>query len=145
FIIRRLAKIRGNSNIIRISFAALWIIGLFCFISLILSLNSDFRYRNNPVEENIALSNPMVNKLEVKTAVFNKYYNNDWFRMEPFASFEEDTVFVRNLRIRIVKSTNDSFQVRMVRLSHGSSRQNANERAAKVNYNISQLDSVLML
>jgi phage shock protein PspC (stress-responsive transcriptional regulator) len=145
FIIRRLAKKRSHSLVIRGTFIALWLIGLFSFIALIMSVYSDFKYRNNPVEEAIVLSNPGVDKLEINAANFNKFRSDDWFRMEPFASFEEDTVFVRNLRLRIIKSLNDSFQVTMVKLANGKSRQEANANAGKIAFNVSQRDSVLTL
>jgi hypothetical protein len=97
------------------------------------------------VEENIFLSNPKTAKLEVKSAKLTKYYNNDWFRIKPFAGLNDDTVFVRNVSIRIVQSTNDSFNVKLVKLSNGYSRQNANVLADKIPYNITQSDSSLLL
>ena len=57
----------------------------------------------------------------------------------------EDTVFVKNYRIRIVKSLNDSFQVKMVRLSNGKNREDASQKANKINFQILQEDSVLKL
>jgi phage shock protein PspC (stress-responsive transcriptional regulator)/heme/copper-type cytochrome/quinol oxidase subunit 2 len=145
FIIRRLAKMRGNSNVIRYSFLALWLIGLFCFIGLLSSLHDDFKYRNNATEENVTLSNPGISKLEVKIEPFAKYYHYDWFKIEPFTSFDEDTVFVRNIRVRIVKSRTDSFQVKMVKLSNGKSKQQADELVSKIDFDATQMDSVLML
>ena len=65
--------------------------------------------------------------------------------MEPFATFDEDTVFVQNIRVRIVKSTSDSFQVVMVKMANGRSKNDADDIAGKINYNINQKDSVLML
>ncbi|MEI2710466.1 MAG: PspC domain-containing protein [Chitinophagaceae bacterium] len=146
FIIRRITKMKGNSNIIRWSFSGLWTLGWVCVICLIASLSKEFKYRNNPIEETIQLSNPTVEKLEVKANSFGKYYRrNNWFQIEPFASLDEDTVFVRNVRIRIVKTKTDSFSVKMVKFSNGRSRQNANVLVSHINYNINQIDSTLLL
>jgi hypothetical protein len=75
-----------------------------------------------------------------------KYYENHWFQIEPFQGFsDEDTVYVRNLRIRIVQSLNDSFQVRIVKLSNGKTVQNANDLAGKINFQLTQQDSLVYL
>jgi phage shock protein PspC (stress-responsive transcriptional regulator)/heme/copper-type cytochrome/quinol oxidase subunit 2 len=145
WIIRRITKKRGNSTIIRSTFVSLWLIGLFCLISLIVSLSNDFRYRNYPAEQVIPIANPGVGKLEIKTFHFGKYYNHNWFRMEPFAFFDEDTVYVRNIRLRIIKADKDSFRVTMVKLTNGRSRQEAEQNASKINFTATQNDSTLLL
>ncbi|MFY7652519.1 MAG: PspC domain-containing protein [Chitinophagaceae bacterium] len=146
WIIRRIAKINTNSNVMRYSFVAIWILGWFCLIGLITSIKSDFQYRNNSVEEAVKLSNPLVKKLEVKLGKDAKYYGgNSWFKIEPFASFDEDTVFVRNVRIRITKATTDSFEVNMLRLSNGKSKAEANRLANKIDFTVTQADSSLLL
>src|SRR5205085_2124114 len=96
-------------------------------------------------EQLVHLSNPQVNKLEVKTAAFGKYYDHRWLRLETFASVDEDTVYVKNVRLRIVKSNTDSFQVMMVKMANGSSKYEAERNVSNINYNITQADSVLLL
>ena len=146
FIIRRIAKMKGNSNLIRYSFLALWLVGLFCFIGLIASLRNDFRYSNHVQEQTISIPNPKVNSLELTIPPSNKYFSSKrWFKMEPFATFDEDTVFVQNVRVRIVKSTTDSFQVVMVKMANGRSKNAADATVDKIVYNVTQKDSILML
>ena len=146
FIIRRLAKLRGNSGLIRNGFIALWIAGWFCFIGLIASLSNDFKYSNHAAEETITLPNPKANSLELTAPPSSKYFSNRrWFKMEPFASFDEDTVFVQNVRLRIVKSTTDSFQVIMVKMANGKSKKEADVIASRIRYTVSQKDSTLLL
>lgn len=145
WIIRKISGKKGNSGIIRLTFLSLWILGLICFINLIVQISSEFRHRNYPTEQPVALTNPAVQKLEVKYAPFGNYYNNNWLKIEPFGSFDEDTVYVRNVRLRIVKSSTDSFQVLMVKMAKGRSRNRAEELVSKMNYNVRQVDSVLLL
>ncbi len=145
FIIRRIAKMKGNSGLIRSSFISLWVLGLICFIGLILSLRNDFRYSNHVIEQTVSIANPKVDKLEI-TVPSSKYYSyRRWFKMEPFARFDEDTVYVQNVRVRIVKSSTDSFQVVMVKLANGKSKNQADQIASNINYQINQKDSLLML
>ena len=144
WIIRKISKTKSNSSVMRFSFAAMWILGWICFIGLIASLRNDFSYHNAPSEASVSLSNPGVNKLEVKYIRSNRYYfNSSFFHFEPFASLDEDTAFVRNIHLRILKSGNDSFQVRMLKLAYGSSKQLAQHRADDISFNISQQDSLL--
>lgn len=144
FIIRRLAKIRNNSSVMRFSFVSMWILGLFCFIGLLASLRSDFSYHNFPTETSVQLNNPKVDRLEVRYAKNNRYYfNTSFLNLQPFATIDEDTVFVRNIHLRILKSDNDSFQVSVLKMAYGSSRPAAENRAQHISFNINQKDSTL--
>ena len=145
-VIRKIAGFKKANVWVRSSFWALWIVGwvmLFYFGS---SLGSSFSRHNVPAEQTIALTNPKIDYLEITAAPKMKYYENHWFKIEPFQGFsDEDTVYVRNLRIRIVQSLNDSFQVRIVKLSNGKTVQNANDLAGKINFQLTQQDSLVYL
>jgi phage shock protein PspC (stress-responsive transcriptional regulator) len=144
FIIRRIAKIKSNSSVMRFGFAAMWILGLFCFIGLLASLRSDFSYHNAPAENTIQLNDAATNKLEVRYAKNNRYYfNTSFLNLQPFATIDEDTVFVRNIHLRILKSDSDSFQVTILKMAYGSSRKAAEERARHIVFNVNQKDSTL--
>jgi phage shock protein PspC (stress-responsive transcriptional regulator) len=145
-VIRKFAGLKKANVWVRSSFIALWIVGwvvLFYFGS---SLGNSFSRHNLPAEQSIALTNPKIDYVEITAAPKMKYYENNWFQFEPFQGFaDEDTVYVRNLRIRIVQSLNDSFQVKIVKLSNGKTVQNANELANKINFELTQQDSLLYL
>ncbi len=144
-IIRRITGKRGSRGIIRLTFLSLWILGLICFVNLLVSVVSDFHYRNSPNEETVALPNPGVSKLEIKTSSMRKYYNNDWLEFKPFNSYQDDTVYLRNIRLRIIKSPTDSFQVILVKMANGDSKAQAARLASRINFSISQNDTVLSL
>jgi len=145
-VIRKIAGFKKANIWVRSSFWALWIVGwvmLFYFGS---SLGNSFSRHNVPVEKSIALTNPTIDFLEITAAPKMKYYDNHWFEITPFEGYyDADTVFVRNLRIRIVPSKTDSFQVKVVKLSNGKTIQSANELASKINFDITQQDSLLYL
>ena len=145
WIIRRIAKIKSNSSAMRFGFVAMWIVGLICIIGLAASLRDDLSYHNNPVETEVALNNPAINKLELKMIKDNRYYfNNSFLHLEPFVSLDEDTAFVRNIHIRILKSENDSFRVTMLKMVNGETKREAEERAGKINFNVHQKDTALL-
>ena len=147
FIIRRIARVKSKSNLMRYTFLALWVLGIFCFVSLIISVGRDFRSTNTINEQKIALTNPAVQKMEVSTYASGRFYNrSNFFHMEPFANFfDEDSVHIDNVEIRVIKSSNDSFNVTLVKMCNGRNRRYADTLANKMAYNISQVDSVLYI
>ncbi len=146
FIIRRIAKIRSRNNLMRWSFIALWLLGVFCFVALIVSLGRDFKSTNTVFEQEIPLTSSAYNRMEVSTNSSTRFYNNNSFlHLEPFANFDEDTAYVNNVKIRITKSNTDSFRITMMKVCNGRSRRFADTLANKIVYNISQVDSLLLL
>jgi phage shock protein PspC (stress-responsive transcriptional regulator) len=144
-IVRKIAGFKKANVWVRSSFLALWALGwvmLFMFLS---SLTKSFSKRSEPAEKVIALTNPSVNYLEVTAAPKMKYYEQRWFNIEPFQVYDEDTVRVRNLKIRIVQSKTDSFEVKYVTMSNGKSISEANMLAEKINFSVLQQDSTLLL
>jgi len=145
-IIRRLAGYKKSNKWIRASFVSLWILGWFCLFYFISSLGNSFSKHNQPTEQTIQLVNPSINSLSVNMISNSKYYENQSFHLSPFDQYgNEDTLFINNLRIRIVQSKTDSFQVTIAKLSNGKSIQEANEFASKINFNLVQVDSLLYL
>jgi phage shock protein PspC (stress-responsive transcriptional regulator) len=145
-VIRKIAGFKKANIWIRSSFWALWIVGwamLFYFGS---SIGNSFNKHNKPEEQAIALTNPSVNYLEVTATPKMKYYEDKWFKISEFVDYgDADTIFVRNLRIRIVQSTTDSFHVKVVKLSNGKTLAEANDLANKINFDITQKDSLIFL
>lgn len=145
WIIRRIAKIKSNSSVMRFSFAAMWIVGLFCVIGLIASLRNDFSYHNSPIEANVPLTNPGVDKLELKLQKDTRYYfNNSFLHFEPFANIDEDTAYVQNVHVRVMKSETDSFHVTMLKMVNAATRADADARAERMIFNLTQKDSSLL-
>jgi phage shock protein PspC (stress-responsive transcriptional regulator) len=145
WIIRRLARVKTKSRMMRLSFLTLWLVGLFCFIGLIVSVGKDFRSQNNPYDEEISITNQKIDKLEITTSYPSLRFNSTrWMRFEPFEGLFEDTAFVRNVRVQIIKSTNDSFRVTMTKFANGSTRRNADTLARLIVYNVFQQDSLLI-
>src|SRR5437868_1267162 len=147
WIIRRLAKARGNRKMIRLAFGSLWVLGWICAILLLSSISRDLHYSSKMTgEQEIALSNPMVNKLEVtSSSPMEKLYRNRWLRIEPFLGLEDDTAYIKNIAISIMKSPNDSFRVTTMRMASGYSKTQADNLASKIQYNGVQKDTILQM
>ena len=147
WIIRRLAKARGNSKMIRLSFGCLWTLGWVCAIFLVSSVSKEFSHSSKTMtEQDMVLTNPGVNKLEITcTNALEKYSHNRWLRFVPFAGIEEDTAYIKNFDVRVMKSANDSFRVTMIKMAQGRSRNNAEYNASLIRFSGVQKDTVLQL
>ncbi|GAC1379813.1 MAG: hypothetical protein NVSMB45_02360 [Ginsengibacter sp.] len=146
FIVRRIAKIKRRNSLMRYSFLALWVLGIFCFISLFVSVAQDFKSSSTINELNIPLANPQVSKMRVTYSTNPRYFSNHgWLHFEPFANFDEDTAYVNNVRIRIIQSPNDSFKVSLLKMCNGYTRKFADTLASKIDYPIVQVDSLLTI
>ncbi len=144
-IIRKIAGFKKSNIWVRSSFIALWVLGWVCLFYFFSSLGNSFSKHNQPVEINMALVNPALDYLEVTASPKMKYYEQRWFNIEPFQVYNDDTVRVRNLKIRIVQSKTDSFEVKYVTMSNGKSISEANLLADKINFSVMQQDSTLLL
>ena len=147
WIIRKLARSKSNGKMLGFSFGALWVIGWVCFILLLTSISRDFNYNSkNMTEQEIALTDPTVGKLEITSkSPLDRYNRRRFLRFEPFEGIQEDTAFVNNIDVRIVKSTNDSFKVTVIKTATGRSRNIAENNAARIQYSGVQKDSVLLM
>jgi phage shock protein PspC (stress-responsive transcriptional regulator) len=145
-IIRKIAGYKKSNPWVRYSFISLWVFGWICIFYFGSSLGNSFSKHNVPVEETVQLTNAKVDFLQLTAAPKMKYYEDKWFQITPFSNFsDEDTVFVRNMRVRIVQSKTDSFEIKIVKLSNGKTVQEANAYARNINFNLTQADSILYL
>ncbi|MBK7884843.1 MAG: hypothetical protein IPJ81_14450 [Chitinophagaceae bacterium] len=147
WLIRRLTKVKSNSKLIRASFICMWIVGWACISMLGASVGKDFRHANeNLTEQEIILSNPAINKLLITSqSPMNKYVRGRWFKLEPFSGIDEDTAYIKNYKIEIVKSLNDSFRVTIIKMADGRTRAIAQETADRIEFDGTQKDTVLQL
>ncbi len=146
WIIRKLAKMKTGSKMLRLGFSALWTIGWVSIILLITSLSKDFRHSSNINEQEVYLPNPGIKSLEVTTlAPGTRFTRNSWFSMEPFEGTDEDSAVIRNTTLHIVKATNDSFRVTIIKTACGNTRRNADTLASLINFNAEQKDSLLVI
>ncbi|MGB4843489.1 MAG: PspC domain-containing protein [Ferruginibacter sp.] len=147
WLIRKIAGSKSNGKMLAFTFSSLWVIGWVCVILLISSISRDFSYNSKTLTENeIALVNPAVEKMEI-TAVspLEKYKRSRFLTFEPFEGIQEDTAFVNNVDVRILKSNTDSFRVTVIKMATGRSRTIAENNAAAIQYSGTQKDSVLFL
>ncbi len=147
WVIRKITKVKAGSKLLRLSFIAMWIVGWVCFIFLVSITKKDFKYRSTLDTENVAILNPSVNALDVSSSRSNinntrdGMFNSDVFEM----TSDDESAVVRNVRVNIEKSNNDSFRVTTLKYASGRKEMFADSLATSITYNIQQKDSNLIL
>ncbi len=149
WLIRRIMGARSRSNYLGYAFGSLWVVGLICFIIFISMMISNFRSRAS-VDDDVTINQP-ARKMVVRVAEDKtSYYGSDWFGFNwdddaPFYSVSEDSVMMNTVRVRLVKSKDADYHVHRVKFSHGSNPQVAKDLANRIQFNITQTDSIMYL
>jgi phage shock protein PspC (stress-responsive transcriptional regulator) len=147
-LIRKIAGIKTKNKWLNISFISLWIVGWISLFGLFSTLGKDFssvNHRDNN-ERIIPIQQPTNGRLIIKLKkhpIFDDQENNIGFfeAMELF----KDSITINNVRVKIVRSLSDSFEVRTVYSAHGSTRFAADTTASTIQFHINQQDSLLFI
>ncbi|HEU4553829.1 MAG TPA: PspC domain-containing protein [Chitinophaga sp.] len=143
FLIRKLTGVKQTNRYVGYTLSFLWVAGLLCGTWLIISIVKDFRtsYRE---KETYPLVQPSKGKLVIKKT-------DDLVEMDDVDFFEgglrvtDDTAIIDNIRVKLEKSTTDSFQVEVVRSSRGRTVSQAKALAREIQFQLNQQDSLLYL
>lgn len=150
FIIRRLSRRKSSGPYFKWAWAGLWIFGWISLFALLSFVGKDFSYQGATDEQTIQLANPDVEFLEVnpmKETRFPWKGKLSFGIWRPFTSFgiTNDTALLPLVRLNIVKSPDDLFQIRYIKMSNGYSVEDADNRASKTEFSGYQDGSKLYL
>jgi phage shock protein PspC (stress-responsive transcriptional regulator) len=151
WLIRRITGMRSRRHYLGYVFSTLWVIGLISFIALVGMVMSNFRSRQH-TEEEIALSQPshgslIVRALQPPPRVYDNdwWFESDWRHHGPFYNIGDDSILLTTVQVKLLKSDDSSYHVRVLRISRGSSSGSAMDHARQIVFPVSQADSVLLL
>lgn len=134
---------------------ALWIAGWVCMALFVRSVSTAFR-RSGMVSHEVALSQPSNGKMKVGFRnPDGRYYPLD-FAMLDIETDEDglgalrissgaDSLLLTNIKLRLVKSSDDSFHVKIIRRARASTPMLAEQAAEKISFSIDQADSLLTI
>lgn len=150
WLIRRIMGVRSRNHYLGYVFGTLWFIGLVCLLILGGSIGRSFRSSAAPIEEVVQVTQPPAGKLYIDVAnTYDRYYGSDWFGIDgedwPFFAVNPDTLMLNTVRVNFQKSDDGDFHVRRVRFSRGTNPQAARDLAERINFNVEQRDSTLLL
>ena len=151
WLIRRITGVRSRSHYLGYAFATLWVIGLFCFITLAGMVFNNFRSRQH-VEEDFNIVQPSHGKLVIRaTEERSKYYDDDWWFDSDWhnngfvSNITDDSLLLNTIRVSLLKSIDSNYHVQIVKFSHGNNSGIARALAGKIVFSVRQQDSVLYL
>ena len=159
WLIRRITGMRSQRHYLGYVFATLWVIGLISFIALVATIISEFKARAH-TEEEFALAQPSHGNLIIKAKVNNHpaYYDDDewwfgnnggwrrsWKHNSAFYFLNDDSVQLNTVQIKVLRSDDSSYHMRVLRGSLGNNSAAAIARARQIGFPIAQSDSVIQL
>ncbi|MFT3704118.1 MAG: PspC domain-containing protein [Agriterribacter sp.] len=146
WIIRRIMRVKSKNPYLGYTFGSLWIIGLISLFILIGMVARNFRTRTS-VNEDAVINQPAKGSMVIKVADGKmKYYSSDWFDGDfPFLSLNEDSMLLNNVRVKVVKSNDSSYHIRMAKFARGNTPAIAEANASSIRFAVTQNDSVIVL
>jgi phage shock protein PspC (stress-responsive transcriptional regulator) len=148
WLIRRIIGARTKNKFLGYAFGTLWTLGwvsLFAFISL---LGRHFDKRSE-TENTIAINQPTSGSLELRLGKYpGRFETIDWFDDDddaPAVSPNNDSLILNTVRIRVSKSPDSLYRLKIFKASRGGSTIEAENKAEKISFDIRQEDSIIYL
>lgn len=145
WLIRRIMGVKSGNKYIGFTFAGLWFIGLVCggILATSIARNFDARARD---KQDYTIVQPASGKLIVNVPDSKvKVYGRWGFKMDGILNMTDDSLFLNNVRLRIVKSTDSIYHISSYKYSNGPDEGAALHNVKQINYGISQQDSLIYL
>lgn len=156
WLVRRIAGSKFKSPYIALTFGVLWALGWVSLVMLVATVSKEFK-RPGQITSAVGILQPSSGKLKVEFKdAEGQYYpldldwddNDDQDRYrssDVMLSANEDSVLLRNIRVKLEKSRDDSFHVTLIKRARSSSPRNAEIIAEQISYAVEQYDSILSI
>ncbi len=143
WVVRRIMRVKSKNPYLGYTFGSLWILGLISLFVLIGMVGRNFRIKTS-VNEDVAITQPVNNNMLIKVMDGKvRYYSSDWFDGDfPFLSLNEDSMLLNTVRLKVVKSEDSLYHIKLVKLSLGNTPASAENNANSISFPITQKDSV---
>ncbi|MCX6207526.1 MAG: PspC domain-containing protein [Bacteroidetes bacterium] len=144
WIIRRIMGVKSSNKSIGFTFAGMWVLGLISagILAFMIAENFDARARD---KQPLAIIQPASGKLIIKVPDSKVKVYGRWFKMDGLLSVTDDSLFLNNVRIHLVKSNDSLFHMDATKYSNGSNESAALRNIKEMNYGINQQDSTVWL
>ncbi len=152
WLIRRLIGAKSKNPYLGYIFGGLWTLGWVSVICLAALITANYRTKAG-VQDKLTIAQPSNSKLYLKvtSAYMVNYYGSDWYGIHwdgddaPFYGLNEDSLMLRTVQVRVVKSDDSSFHISLIKFSRGNTPQAAKNYASNINFNPVQNDSLITL
>lgn len=145
WIVRRIMGVRSGNRFIGFTFGGLWFVGLICGIMLAVSIARNFDASARDKQE-YTIVQPVKGKLIISVPDSKVKVIGGWLgKIDGVLSVSEDSLFLNNVRLRILKSKDSIYHVTATKFSSGKDVKRAMANVQEINYGINQEDSTIWL
>lgn len=144
WLIRRIMGVKSGNKSVGFTFAGMWVLGLISagILAFMIAENFDARARD---KQELTITQPASGKLIIKVPDSKVKVYGRWFKMDGLLSMTDDSLFLNNVRIHLVKSNDSLFHMDATKYSNGSNESAALRNIKEMNYGINQQDSTVWL
>jgi phage shock protein PspC (stress-responsive transcriptional regulator) len=150
WLVRRILRVKSRNSYLGWTFGFLWTIGWICAVLLAVSVSKDFRNRES-ITVPVNISQPKQNKMIVVVSEPEIEYNGNFAWMNDNDDspdgwdLTEDTLRLAAVDFSFYKSDDSMYHVNILKYSCGRNEGDAMNRAEKIQYSVSSMDSILDL
>ena len=144
WIIRRIMGVKSGNRYLGFTFGGLWFIGLVCAGILAASIAQNFDARARD-KQDYTITQPATGKLIVKVPDSKVKVYGRWLKLEGVLRMSDDSLYLNNVRLHIVKSTDSIYHISAYKYSNGMDESSALRNVNNIRYGINQQDSLLYL
>lgn len=146
WLVRRMVRARSRNRYLGWIFGGLWVIGWVCAITFAASIAKDLRAYDRTVEE-LPLTQPKEKLIVEVDEPQIRYTGNIWWMETDNNGWDiaGDTMKYNNVKIRVAKSTDSLYHVKLYKYSAGKNIGDAQNRADKIQFHVISQDSLLKI
>jgi phage shock protein PspC (stress-responsive transcriptional regulator) len=137
WVVRRIMGVKSGNKYLGFTFGGLWVIGLISAGLLAASIARSFDARARD-KQDFAISQPVNGKLVVRIPESKVKVYGRWFKMDGILSMTDDSLFLNNVRLHIMKSTDSIYHVSAYKYSNGYDEARAVNNVNGIRYGITQ-------
>jgi phage shock protein PspC (stress-responsive transcriptional regulator) len=144
WVIRRIMGVKSGNKSIGFTFAGMWVLGLISALTLAFLISENFNARAREKAE-LAIKQPATGKMIVTVPESKVKVYGRWLKLDGLISMTDDSLFLNNVRIHLIKSKDSLFHIESTKYSNGSDESAALRNIKEMNYGINQQDSTVYL
>jgi phage shock protein PspC (stress-responsive transcriptional regulator) len=144
WVIRRIMGVKSGNKSIGFTFAGMWVLGLISALTLAFLISENFNARAREKAE-LAIKQPATGKMIVTVPESKVKVYGRWLKLDGLISMTDDSLFLNNVRIHLIKSKDSLYHIESTKYSNGSDESAALRNIKEMNYGINQQDSTVYL
>jgi len=144
WLIRRVVRARSRNNQLGWVFSGLWLMGWICAIMFAVSIVKDLRSYEKTTAIDVPV-NSSISKMVIRVNEPEINYSGDWWIHNENTNWDisDDSMRYSNVKVRVDKSEDSAYHVRILKYSFGRNSFDAQQRARQIRFNAGMQDSVL--